>query len=450
MKLAVIGGGGVRSAFLARSIARRAATAGIHSVTFMDTDKEKLRIFGGISKQVAFALDPSLDFSLTDSLEKAVEGADYIITTIRVGGDASRALDERFTLDLGILGQETTGACGFLMATRTIPALFSVCEAVQRLAAPGAIIFNFSNPAGLVVQALYDKGYRNIYGVCDAPSGFLRQIARLYDHPVEDFEALCFGLNHLSFFKSLKLEGRELIPSLLRDDRLYSATDMRFFEPALAVRNGMLLNEYLYYYYYRDRAVSNIAGSGPCRGEHIEKCNREMLRALAPLDPEKDFEAALTVFNRWYGERERNYMAKETGGQAKTQEFVFDIHEKDEGGYAGVALAYIDAMTGGKPVEMILNLPNEGAIDFLADDDVVELSCVIDRGGIRKKKVEDVRLPDSELIRRVKMYERMSAQAIIGRDEELATEALFLHPLVASYPLAQKIARRALGNGPKV
>jgi 6-phospho-beta-glucosidase len=444
MKLAVIGGGGVRSMLLARSIARRAGAIGLDEVSFMDRDPERLRIFGGLSREVAARIAPGLRFVLESGLEAAVENADCIITTVRPGGDESRAADERLAMELGVLGQETTGAGGFLMASRTIPALLEICRVARLEARPGAPVLNFSNPAGLVVQALRDSGYAEAIGICDAPSGFLRQLGAILGREAGDFEALCFGLNHLSFFSSLRLDGQELLPGLLEDPRLYEESDMRFFEPALARSVGMLLNEYLFYYYYSERAVANARGAGESRGELIARVNRSMLAELSGLDPSRDFERAVSVFERWYGEREGFYMARETGRERGGRGFRFDIGDPDEGGYAGVALGFLEAAAGGGGREMVLNLPNRGAIPGLADDDVVEISCLVDGGGPRPKRAALPPPAILELLRRVKAYERMAARAILDRDRAMAIDALFLHPLVASWSIAREIVGRGL------
>jgi len=180
MKLTVIGGGGVRSMFLAKSIAQRAHDLHITELVFMDCDADKLRIYGGLARHVARLLDPALKFTLTTDADEAVRDADYIITTIRVGGDHTRVRDERIALDLGILGQETTGAAGLSFAMRSVPALADYCERIKRLSKPTVKVFNFTNPAGVVSQALRDMGYDFTYGICDAPSGMLHQFADLY------------------------------------------------------------------------------------------------------------------------------------------------------------------------------------------------------------------------------------------------------------------------------
>ena len=147
MKLAVIGGGGVRSMFLAKSIAGRAEKMGIKELVFMDNNEKKLNIYGKMAREVSRRLCPVLKFTLTTDGKEAIKDADYVITTIRAGGDRMRCRDERIALNMGILGQETTGAAGFSFAMRSIPALKEYCELVKQYAKPGAMVFNFTNPA---------------------------------------------------------------------------------------------------------------------------------------------------------------------------------------------------------------------------------------------------------------------------------------------------------------
>ena len=219
MKLTVIGGGGVRSMFLAKSIAQQARRLHVDHLVFMDTDPEKLRIYGGMASHVARMLDPTLHFQLTTDGVEAVRDADYVITTIRAGGDHMRVRDERIALAHGVLGQETTGAAGFSFAMRSIPALVSYCELIRKYAKKTVKVFNFTNPAGVVSQTLRDLGYDFTYGICDAPSGMLHQFASLYGADPEEIQGECYGLNHLSFFRSITLRGREILPELIRDPR---------------------------------------------------------------------------------------------------------------------------------------------------------------------------------------------------------------------------------------
>lgn len=128
-------------------------------------------------------------------------------------------------------------------------------------------VFNFTNPAGVVSQTLRDMGYDFTYGICDAPSGMLHQFADLYGVSADRIVGECYGLNHLSFFRSIKIDGKEIMPELISRDDAYRETDMRFFGKDLLEHMGCVLNEYLYYFYYREQAVSNILHDPQTRGE---------------------------------------------------------------------------------------------------------------------------------------------------------------------------------------
>ena len=380
MKIAVIGGGGVRSMFLAKSLAQSSLELGINQVIFMDNDPKKLNIYGKMAQQVAKRLQPDLQLELTGDPVEAIKDADYIITTIRVGEDDMRIQDERVALNLGVLGQETTGAAGFSFAMRSVPALVKYCELAKKYASPDVKIFNFTNPAGVVSQTLRDMGYDFTYGICDAPSSLLHSFAKMYKVPQNSVTGDCYGLNHLSFFDSIKLDGKEILPELLKDERLYTDTDMRFFKKDLVEHMGCILNEYLYYFYYREEAVQHILDAGITRGEVIRDVNIHMTEELSHMDVENDFENCLKVYDKWYGKREDAYMANETGVSRAKEPYHFDVYAKDDGGYAGVALKYIRSKLSGKDSEMILCVPNNGAIPGLLNTDIVEVTCDLKDG----------------------------------------------------------------------
>ena len=438
MKLTVIGGGGVRSMFLAKSVAQKAEKLGIDELVFMDNDETKLNIYGKMAGAVANRLAPGMRFRLTADARDAVRDADYVITTIRVGGDGMRVRDERIALDRGVLGQETTGAAGFSFAMRSVGALAGYCELIRAEAKPGCKVFNFTNPAGVVSQTLRDLGFDFTYGVCDAPSGMLRSFEKLYGAPEGSAKGEIYGLNHLSYFSSVTLRGREILRELIENDRAYTETDLRYFDKELLRERGAILNEYLYYFYYREKAVENILKAEKTRGEQIAEINEKMTAVLKGLDVEKDFDRALAVFEHWYGERENNYMAAESGVRRKNR-WQFDIFGKDDGGYAGVALRFMEIAACGGTDQMILCVPNGGAIEGLRDDDVVEVTCDIAGGEAIPHRFGKVDEQNLALIRRVKIYERLASEAIRTRSRTRAVEALTLHPLVASYSLAREL-----------
>lgn len=441
MKLAVIGGGGVRSMFLAKSIASRALELDITQLVFMDNDSEKLRIYGGMAKKVSNLLCKGLEFILTTDPVEAVRDASFVITTIREGGDEMRVRDERIALDMGVLGQETTGAAGLSFALRSVSALAGYCELIKKHSKPDVKVFNFTNPAGVVSQALRDLGYYFTYGVCDAPSGMLHQFAEFYGVNENSVKGEVYGLNHLSYFDSIKINGKEVMDELIENDEAYKKTDMRFFEKKLLRERGCVLNEYLYYFYYREKAVENIIKAGETRGESICRINKAMTEELSKMDIVNDFDSCLKVFEKWYGERENAYMQSETGVK-RDKPWVFDIFSKDMGGYAGVALKFIEISQSGKSGTMVLCVPNNGAIKGLLDNDIVEITCDISNGNCIPHSFGNVDSMNLEIIRRVKSYERLASKAVIDLDKTAAVDCLTLHPLVNSYSLASELVDR--------
>lgn len=435
MKLTVIGGGGVRSMFLAKSIAQAAEELNIDKLVFMDTDSEKLRIYGGMAAKIVKLLCPKLKFSCTDNVVEAFIGADYVITAIRVGGDDMRVCDERTALSNGVIGQETTGAAGFSFAMRSIPALIEYCEYIKKYAKSDVKVFNFTNPAGLVSQALRDAGYDFTFGICDAPTSMLASFADLLSISPDEISGELFGLNHLSFFSSVTAGGRNILPKLIESDIAYERTDMRYFDKALLMKKQLIPNEYLYYYYSREKAFENINGASETRGEQIARLNKAMTAELADKDILNDFNGCLKIFDKYYGMRENSYMASETG-VARNTEWHFNPFSKDTGGYAGVALKYIRLKASGKPGKMIMCVPNDGAVAFLKATDIVEVTCDVTPDGVFPHAFDITDEDTAELIRRMKLYERNAAAAILARDRDLAISALMLHPLIESYSLA--------------
>ncbi len=447
MKLTVLGGGGVRSVFLARSLVNRARELSIDKIVFMDNDEEKLRVYGGLARKVAELIDPLVEFQLTTDPIEAVKDADFIITTLRVGQDEARVSDERIALKYGILGQETTGAGGFAMALRSIPVLIEYCKMVKQYSKSNALVFNFTNPSGLVTQALREEGFDNVYGICDTPSEFIKQLARLIGEDVRDLSVECFGLNHLSWIRSIKVRGVERIREIIDNPRLYSETDEYVFEPELVRSLGMLLNEYLYFYYYREKVIENIKVLGKkTRGEVVLEINRKMYEELSGIDPDKEFDTAMRIYSKYMTQRNMSYMSIESGGRKKsTDSFVpIDLKNNDDEGYAGVVLKFIESVVLGKDTEMVLCVPNMGAIEGLRDDDVVEVTCHISRNGVSPMKIGTVPELQMVLIRQVKLYERLAVQAIREKSIDIAVKALMVHPLVNSYSLAQKLVTEYL------
>jgi 6-phospho-beta-glucosidase len=444
MKLALIGGGGVRGPLFVASALRRAERVGLDEICLMDVDAEKLAIFGGLCREEARRAGSRVRITSTTDPRAALEGARHIVTTIRVGHEQGRVLDERIALKHGVLGQETTGPGGFAMALRSIPALLEYAALAERVS-PGAWLYSFTNPAGLVTQALRDAGFARTVGICDGANVCQHAVAGGLKVDGRRLRPEVFGLNHLSWTRRVLLDGEDVLAPLLRDPRFLSSTMMKLFDRALVDRIGMWINEYLYYFYYAEQAVANIGADEKTRGEEIVELNRKLLGQLRAIGVDRDPESAQLAFYAYQNRRHATYMhyaqpdAPSMAEADKQAETPPEPTGEEGEGYAGVALGIVEAVETGEPLYIALNVPNETAIDGMLPGDVVEVSCVVDRDGIRPLPIGATPEPQYLLMRAVKLYERLTVEAIRTRSRATAVAALMAHPLVLSYSRAKPL-----------
>jgi len=447
MKLALIGGGGVRAPEFTRGALAFAADLDLQELWLMDIDTGRLELMTPLCEEIVRRAGSPFRLVTTTNLDDALTGAGIIVTTMRVGLEQGRVLDERIALRHNVLGQETTGPGGFSMAMRSVPALLNVADRAERLA-PKAWTFNFTNPAGLAAQALHDAGYWRVVGICDSANTAQNDIARWMKRPADAVKTEVFGLNHLSFARRALVDGRDVLPDLLQNPDFINDTHLRFFGPDVARQMGMFLNEYLFYYYFRDMAVERIKAEELTRGEEVVMLNRELFDTLRSLAPAQ----ALEAYDAYNRRRNASYMAYAESDETLREqrlnptEATMSVHhtQAEVGGYAGVALRAGLALTQDKPLRIGLNVPNEGAIAGMRDDDVVEVTCYVDGGGIQPITIGNVPEAAYLLMRNVKHFERLAAQAILQRSRQLAVEALVAHPLVGSYGLAQTLVNEYL------
>ena len=452
--LSLIGGGSVRTYYFIESLMRFYQEMDIEEVRVMDTDAEKLQYFGGIAAYLVRREGCGLKVTLTDSAEEALRGADYVVTTIRVGQDEARTQDERIALSEGLIGQETTGAGGFSYAIRTIPAMIGYMKLIRRLAKPGAPVFNFTNPAGLVTQALYDAGFDRIIGICDNATGIKTDTAEALGVNASDLLVKVYGLNHLSWASRAELGGTDILPKLMaNDDFVRNFHQFLYFDRDLVRRIGQIPNGYLYYFYHRERALQNLLAAPETRGEFILRTNRAMMEALREHDIEKEPQVCLEIYRDFMHRRESSYMSIELGGEAlhparirpealgipalKDRPPATEIYE----GYAGVVFNYIDSMKGDKGIDLAVSIPNRGAIPGMEDDDVVEITALVGKDGAvpcRFDKAE-IRPSGLALMKTVKAYEKLTVEAVLTKSKAAAVEALTIHPLVGDNAKARRL-----------
>lgn len=440
MKLTVLGGGGVRAPLFVAATLLAAHEIHLDEICLMDINGGKLELMAAMSRLVATYLGSQVRISSATQAREALEGAGYIVTTLRVGFEQGRVLDERVALQHGVLGQETTGPGGFAMAMRSIPAILEYAALAAEIC-PKAWIFNFTNPAGLVTQALRQQGFHRTVGICDGANHAVQDAAAWLKQPVNSLRAEVFGLNHLSWTRRLWLDGKDILPALLANPEFCRWGRLRVFDFSLVQQMGLYLNEYLYYYYYAEKALASIQADEKTRGEEILELNTRLLQQLSEIEILTNPEQAIAAYITYQKRRGATYMhyadpnAPAIQAADATDYDMTDIRGEilEAEGYAGVALNIIRSFESGDPLNIALNVPNDGAITGMAVDDVVEVSCGVSKTGIQPFPIGEIPVQQLRLMQSVKLYERLAVEAILKRSRQLAVQALMAHPLVLSY-----------------
>ncbi|QHK19879.1 6-phospho-beta-glucosidase [Pseudarthrobacter psychrotolerans] len=460
MRLMIAGGGGFRVPLVYRALASGAFAGLVSELVLFDVDPARLSAIAAVLRAMpesdggaadggpnAGAQPPAV--RTTTALPEALAGTDLVFAAIRPGGTAGRINDERVAQDLGLLGQETTGAGGISYALRTIPEMLHLAGQMREHC-PDAWLINFTNPAGMVTEALLPVLGRKVIGICDSAGGLVHRAARAAGMPLPDGRldgVGYFGLNHLGWLYRLESGGRDLLPGLLSDPAaLGTFEEGRLFPQPFLKDLGALPNEYLYYYYQRDSAAAAIRAMAQTRGESIHHQQAQLYPRLASAGAD-----AYSLWDAARRSREEGYLA-----EARTHGEQRDEADLAGGGYERVALAVMRALAGAGDAQLILNTPNtlpsgpgggaapggippEPAIPGLPADAVVEVPCTVTPDGA-------VPLPQSApgpeqltLLRRVKEVERLTVRAATHGDRAAAVDAFSRHPLVDSPALGAKL-----------
>ncbi|WP_030415184.1 6-phospho-beta-glucosidase [Streptomyces sp. NRRL S-1448] len=441
MRLTILGGGGFRVPLVYRALLADPADS-VSEVVLHDTDARRVAVIAEVLTRLGEGHPAPVPVRVAQSLDEALAGADFVFSAIRVGGTAGRIRDERIPLAEGVLGQETVGAGGVLYGLRTIPVALHIAERVAQLA-PAAWVINFTNPAGMVTEAMSQVLGDRVIGICDSPVGLVRRAARAagLDPAAFDSGRVGYdyvGLNHLGWLRSLTFEGSELLPRLLADDRaLASFEEGRLFGAEWLQTLGALPNEYLHYYYFRRETLDSLRDTRETRGEFLDQQQGGFFeRAAAAGGPD----AVYALWERTRLEREETYMAhsrEATGGWQR------DSHDLEGGGYDRVALALMHAIVRNSGTRLILNVRNGTSVPQLAPDAIVETVCEVTAHGARPLPCGPLREDQLGLMLQVKAVERAAVVAATRKDRGAALRALALHPLVDSPAVAARILERA-------
>lgn len=400
LKLAVIGAGSTYSPEIMEGLIRRRDILPFTHIALMDIDKNKLQIVGGLMERMARAGGLTAQVTQTTDLDAALTDADFVLVQIRVGGLAARILDEKIPLKYHLIGQETTGIGGFFKALRTIPVVLDIARRMERLC-PHATLINFSNPSGLVAQAVMNQSSISMVGLCNIPIGIARNLQRRFGQEVA-FEFI--GLNHLNWVTSVKQNGCEKLLELIEGDGIHGQP---YDEPHRAVFRAVkgIGCSYLDYYYFRRQSLEHLLAKPTTRGEDCQEIEKQLLTLYTD-------EALYT----------KPELLNQRGGAL----------------YSEAAVSLMESIYLDKGDIHILNVRNQGALPFMQEDDVVEIQTRVGKGGFAPLPMHH--FSNRHIIgmmQTVKAYERHAVQAALNGDREEALQALLVHPLIGDFEAAR-------------
>ncbi len=410
MKVAVIGGGSTYTPELVNGFLERIEQFPLTELWLMDIDAQRLAIVGGFAQRMAENKGSPFRVVITKSQGDAIRGASYVLTQLRVGQMSARREDEYLGKRHGLIGQETTGVGGMAKALRTIPVVLRIAQDIRE-SAPEALLVNFTNPSGLVTQALkkYAPDVSSV-GVCNGPlstkMGILEMLAQEMGEKIDPqrAELKTLGLNHLSWHRGFTLDGEDVWPQVFENVLAHLKADP---EPEWDARTvevlGMIPNHYLTYYYSRDRHLAEQGQWPPSRAETVMEVERELLKLYA--DP------GLT-------------------------EPPAELMKRGGAYYSTVAAQLLNAHYNDLGETHIVNTRQDGMVPGWPDDWVLEMACRVDKKGIHPLPAEPLPPACFGLLAQVKAYELLTVDAAVHGDRDLAYQALLAHPLG---PKAEKI-----------
>jgi 6-phospho-beta-glucosidase len=407
VKVAVVGAGSTYTPELVEGFARRADRFPMDELALLDIDPERLEIVGALAERMLRKVDWSGRMSRTTGQDQALEGADFVIVQLRVGGNKARYLDETIPPRFGCIGQETTGPGGFAKALRTVPVVLELAEETEKRGAPGAWFVDFTNPTGLVTQALLDEGHRAL-GLCNVAIGFQRELARRFGVEPDRVRLEHVGLNHLSWERAVKVDGVDRLPEILDT----AAEEVAEDTPVELVRAlGAIPSYYLHYYYLTDEVLEEQRSGKKTRAEEVMEIEAGLLELYN--DPNLDTKPKL-------------------------------LEERGGAFYSEAAAQLVASLYAGTGDVQVVNLRNDGAIPNLAADDVVEIPARIDRDGAHPLPLAPLAPEMLGLVQHAKAYERLTIDAAKTGDRTVALKALLTNPLVRDYRTAEPLLAELL------
>jgi 6-phospho-beta-glucosidase len=452
-KIAFIGGGGVRTPLIVFGVNEAAERLGAEELVLFDPDQDRVHIMAELGRAIVTSEAGSLRVREASSIEDAVDGAAFVMNSIRVGGIKARAHDERTAIAHGYPGQETTGPGGVGMALRTVSVAVEQARVVEKLS-PSAWLINFTNPAGLITQAIRHNTGARVVGICDTPTEMLHRIHTALEAAPAEVRTEYVGLNHLGWIRRIHLRGEDVTERLLADDgflsRLYPVP---LFEHDLIRALKLIPTEYLFFYYSRRRALENQRRQGSTRGSEVEQLNDKLIAKLSSLLQQGDAKSAIAAYVDYLKIRSGSYMKLEgDGGSAlNSTEVAREDPFRAASGYHRIALDVMSALCGDKLKSIIVNTQNRGSIAEVEAEDIVEVSCGIAADTITPEPCGALPEAVRGLVLAVKAYERAMIEAAMSGSQLAARKAMLLYPAIGEWePSKELLDRLDIGSSYRV
>jgi 6-phospho-beta-glucosidase len=401
VKLVIVGAGSSYTPELVHGVIEHHPEMPFTQLCLMDVDEHRLGILTGLTQRMLAKAGLAIHVTSTTERRRALEGAAFVNCLIRVGGMDARINDEQIPLKYDVIGQETTGPGGMMKALRTIPVMLELARDMVEVC-PDAWLINYTNPSGIIAEALGKHSRVRYVGLCSGPKGWIENILAAMGADSRRANVDWVGLNHLGFAIRVWVDGCDVTEQAVEAVAGHWSVNGDWLRAL-----GAIPASYLRYYYHHTTAVREARQPGRrTRGQAVREIEAELLRQYA--DPSLDEKPAL--------------LAKRGGG-----------------GYSDVAHAAMRAIRHNEGDRQIVQVLNGGAVDGIPHDASVEVPCLIDRTGPHPIRMGEIPLPIRGLIQAVKAFESLTVQAAVEGNKRIALQALMAHPLVPSWEVAQPL-----------
>jgi len=417
--VAVVGGGSTYTPELVDGLCDLEDRIVVDDLVLLDPSDVRRDVVGGLSERILRARGWGGTFWTTADPHAALEGADFVVVQLRIGGQAARHVDETLPVGYGCLGQETVGAGGLAKALRTVPIVLELAEETAARANPGAWLVDFTNPVGIVTQALLDEGHRAV-GLCNVAIWAQRRIGHYLGVDPDDVEVEHVGLNHLTWIRSARTRHAGAFGGTSGEDRLDELFDR--FGPEVELESGVpidvlrlqhaLPSYYVHYYYGHDAEVAQQSAAGyRSRADVVAELETKLLEEYR--DPALASKPAALSYR---------------GGAF----------------YSLAAVRLMASLHAGTGDVQVVDMRNDGAVPGLPDDAVVETTAVVDASGAHPLPQRALPPDMLGLVQHAKAYERLAVRAACSGSRDDVVRALLANPIVGQYPLAAELADELL------